>query len=125
MLMIGFINITAMTGYADGCSGANFKGARDHLVGQYPYALVAADFNNDGKSDVAAADYYGNNVRVAFGDGAGGFSSVSTYASGLKPIAISAGNLNSDGKSDIVVSNYDSNEISVLLNDGIRQLYSD
>lgn len=71
-LAVGFMCLSSMTGYADGCSAANFKGGRDFVVGQLPYALAAGDFNNDGKFDVAAADYYGNNVRIAFGDGAGG-----------------------------------------------------
>lgn len=117
-LFIGFLSLNAMTAYADGCSAANFKGGRDFAVGQYPYALAAADFNTDGKADIAAADYFGNNVRVAFGDGAGGFASVNTFATGMKPIAIAVGDLNNDTKPDLVVSNQDSNNISVLINDG-------
>ena len=118
-LVIGFICLSSTPGYADGCSAANFKGARDFTVGQYPYALAAGDFNSDGKADIAAADYNGNSVRIAFGDGAGGFALVSTYASGMRPLAIAVGDLTGDTKPDLVVSNFDSNDISVLLNDGV------
>jgi hypothetical protein len=107
------------TGYAaDGCSGVNFKAAREYSLGQYPYALAAGDFNNDGKADVAATDYYGQSVRIAFGDGAGSFASSINFPLGTKPIFIVAGDLNNDGQLDLVTSNFEPNYLSVLLNDG-------
>lgn len=117
-LLIGFMSLNASAGYADGCTAANYKGGRNLLIGQLPFALVSGDFNNDGKSDVAVADYYGNSVRIAFGDGAGAFSPVGNYLSGTRPTAIAVGDLNNDGKLDVVVSNSFSNNISVLINDG-------
>lgn len=117
-LVVGFVCLSSSTGYADGCSAVNFKGGRNYAVGQNPWQLGTADFNNDGKPDIAAADFYGNSVRIAFGNGAGSFASVSNYLSGTRPNAIAVGDLNNDSKSDVVVSNSLSNDISVLINDG-------
>jgi hypothetical protein len=113
-----FISLSSATVYADGCDAVNFKGVRDIALGQSLEAVVAGDFNNDGKADVAGVDFLGDNVRVGFGDGAGGITSVSSFAIGTDPKFIAAGDLNNDGKLDLVASNSQSHDVSVLLNNG-------
>ncbi|HEY0546954.1 MAG TPA: VCBS repeat-containing protein, partial [Pyrinomonadaceae bacterium] len=108
-----------MTGYADGCSAVNFKGARDFSQpGQNYYALVTGDFNSDGKPDLAAADYSANAVKLSFGNGSGSFLNTTSTAVGVHPSYIAAGDMNNDGKLDLVTSNAMSNDVSVLLNNG-------
>ncbi|MBV9957987.1 MAG: VCBS repeat-containing protein, partial [Acidobacteria bacterium] len=118
MLFIICVGLNASEGYAEGCSAANFKGARDNPVAQSYYSLAAGNFNGDGKIDIAGADYYANAVKVSFGDGQGGFLSTTNVPVGMRPVFVAAGDLNNDGKLDLVASNSMSNDISVLLNNG-------
>ena len=48
-----------------------------------PISIVAADFNGDGKLDLAVANYYKGQVDVITGNGNGTFSTTpATYSSG-------------------------------------------
>ena len=54
------------------CSAASFGPApRAFNVGTGPYWTVSADFNGDGRPDLATANYNSNDVTVLLGDGAG------------------------------------------------------
>ncbi|MGR8935801.1 MAG: FG-GAP repeat domain-containing protein [Gammaproteobacteria bacterium] len=83
-----------------------------------PNSVVAADFNGDGNTDVAAANKYSNNVSVLLGDGNGGFAPQTTFASGVAPNSVATADFNGDGKIDIITANEYSNNVSVLLGDG-------
>jgi hypothetical protein len=88
-----------------------------------PRGLAIADFNRDGKSDIAMVNYGSNNVSIFRGDGFGGFSiqtTKSTYGSFSRSAA--AGDLNGDGKPDLVVANYKSDNLSVFLGTGTGTL---
>jgi hypothetical protein len=87
-------------------------------VGIAPSAIVTADFNGDGKDDLAVANAGDGNVTVFLGDGKGGFSSAGTFTAGSNPSALAVGDLNGDGKPDLVVANQGEDTISVLLGDG-------
>jgi hypothetical protein len=83
-----------------------------------PSAIVAADFNNDGKLDLASAGgFSATRVGVVLGDGAGGFGAAQEYAFGWGyPNSIAAADFNNDTKLDIVVS--DLNECTILMGNG-------
>lgn len=89
-------------------------------VGRAPYPLAVADWNGDGRSDVATPDVNGHTITVLFGDGRGALSpgSGSPYRVGERPYFVTAGDLNGDRALDLVVSHDDSNALSVLANDG-------
>jgi hypothetical protein len=88
-------------------------------VGSFPAAVVAADFNLDGKPDVATSNEFLNNVTVALGDCLGGFTSVnSANNTGVTPIAMTAIDLNGDGDPDIVTANNGDDTFSILQNSG-------
>src|SRR5687767_7589803 len=50
-----------------------FAAAVDYPTGVSPQAIVSADFNNDGRLDLATANYDSADISVLLGDGAGGF----------------------------------------------------
>ena len=77
-------------------------------------AIVAADFNGDGKLDVAVADAGSNTVMVLLGNGDGTFGAPSTIPVGNEPKAIVVGDFNNDGKLDLAVANFNCTSIIPL-----------
>jgi hypothetical protein len=84
--------------------------------GSSPFALVAGDFNGDGRLDLAAVDYAANFVSVLAGNGDGTFQNQVTYAVGVQPVDIVAGDFSGDGRLDLAVANRSSHDVSLLLN---------
>jgi hypothetical protein len=81
--------------------------------------LAIADFNRDGKPDVAAAQYDDDQIAMLIGKGDGTFKAPKfTDVSPLGPNGIEAGDFNRDGKPDLGVAGYDTNEIHVLIGKG-------
>jgi uncharacterized protein (TIGR03437 family) len=87
-------------------------------VGSEPVSLAVADFNGDGKADLAIANYKGGNVTVLLGDNNGGFKAAvgSPYAAGTLPHALAVGDFNLDGKPDLAFADEGGNNVTVLLN---------
>ena len=84
-----------------------------------PRAVVTADFNGDGKPDLAAVSFNSNSaVTVLLGNGGGVFAPGVNYPVGIFPDSLAAGDLNGDGKPDLVVANSQSASVSVLLGVG-------
>ena len=81
-------------------------------------AMVAADFNGDGKLDLAAADGGANAVFVLLGNGDGTFQSPMTIPVGNNPAAIAVGDFMNDGKLDLAITNATDNTVTLLLGNG-------
>ena len=92
-------------------------------TGAFPTSIVVADFNKDGKPDVATTDEANDRVVTARGNGTGGF---------LAPVNISTGNLSAPEALTVVDTNADTwpdlvvvtgtNTMSVLANNGSGSL---
>ena len=85
--------------------------------GLSPKSVVSADFNKDGKMDIATANYNSNNISVATGLGTGYFNAAVNYAVTSNPVAIATADFNNDTKADLVVTDWGGN-FSVLLGNG-------
>ena len=81
--------------------------------------ITTADFNADGKPDIAFADYSLNKVAVYKNTGGSGvlsFAPKVDFTTGTNPQYVAAGDFNGDGKMDMAVTNYGSNSISLFKN---------
>jgi hypothetical protein len=88
---------------------------------QPPQAILVADFNGDGKADLAVADgSESNNVSILLGNGDGTFQGPVQYTAGTSPYALLAADFNGDGKLDLAVANADAgtNSVSILFGNG-------
>jgi type II secretory pathway component GspD/PulD (secretin) len=91
----------------------------DFATGKGPVSVVSADFNGDGKIDLAVANQTDDTVSILLGDGHGNFTATSTPpATGKGPIALVAADFNGDGKIDLAVVNQTDNTVSILLGNG-------
>ena len=80
--------------------------------------IVAADFNGDGKLDIAVTDGGTNSVMVLLGNGDGTFGAPLTISVGNEPYGIVEGDFNNDGKIDLAVINFADNTLTLLLGNG-------
>jgi hypothetical protein len=79
-----------------------------------------ADFNGDGRQDLAVPNFDSDNVSILLGDGDGNFGVPTHFVAGRDGFAIAVGDFNGDGKQDLAVaksSEVDAN-VSILLGDG-------
>ncbi len=88
-----------------------------------PYATVLADFNGDGKLDIAVVEKLGENITVFLNDGMGKFEDRREFHVGKGCCAIVAKDLDGDGAIDIAVVNRENSTLSVLRGKGEGSFY--
>jgi hypothetical protein len=107
-------SVTVLLNNGDG----TFRQGGSASAGPDPVAIVAGDFNGDGKMDVAVANQLNNEVTVLLGNGDGSFGAPVSYAVGANPHGLAAVDLNGDGRLDLVATDAGSDTVTVLLNNG-------
>jgi hypothetical protein len=80
-----------------------------------PHFVVKADFNSDGKIDMAISNNSSNNIGVLIGTGNGFFLPTVYYVVGSSPESIVSADFNLDGNPDIGVVNEQSGNFSILM----------
>src|SRR6185312_17413256 len=94
-----------------------------------PMAVAVADFNGDGRPDLAVTNNKDIDTRlggvtqpgtvsVLLGNGDGTFMTATTYAVGYGPTSVAAADFNGDGRPDLLVNNADSETVSALTGNG-------
>jgi hypothetical protein len=113
----GSNDVTVLLGNAAG--GFRATPGSPVKAGGEPFSVASADFNGDGKSDLAVANNTSNNVTVLLGNGSGGFSAAPGSPVGVAggPLGVTAADLNGDSKVDLAVPTY-RNRAAILLGDG-------
>ena len=81
-----------------------------------PNSVTTGDFNGDGKTDLATANYGSNTVSVLLGTGTGTFGAKTDNGIGTNPISVTSGDFNRDGYPDLVTANNIACTVSILLN---------
>ena len=116
-------NVTVLLG--NGTGGFTAAPGSPFAVGAYPESVAVADFNADGKLDLAVAGVglyqsTGLNVTVLLGDGAGGFTAApgGASATGDAPTALAVADFNEDGLPDLAVINPETGTVAILLGNG-------
>jgi hypothetical protein len=73
-------------------------------VGQFPTAVAIADFDGDGKLDVAVTNVGGNNLCPLLGNGDGFLRPEDCFGVNGAAVAIAIADFNGDGKPDAAVA---------------------
>jgi len=112
--------VSVLLGNGDG----TFDAATDYGdsgVWSVPSSVTAADFNDDGKLDLAVTDWNSQFVSVLPGAGDGTFDVANrlSFLTGDEPMQVAAGDLNGDGLPDLVIpaNGPTSDSAGVLLNE--------
>ncbi len=114
---VSVYNITTMLN----AGGGNFTPAPGSPRGidEGPIAMAAADFNGDGKTDLAVASEFSKTVAILLGTGTGEFNTAAASLSfPTRPTFVVAADFNLDGKADLAVTKADSNNVNILLGNG-------
>lgn len=101
-----------------GDGGGGFPGDMSYYTAN-AYAVVGADFNGDGKNDLAISRYDDGDFSLALGNGNGTFALGVIYgeaASGANPIDALVADFDGDGRPDMVLANYTDDSVVVLRN---------
>ncbi|HET6261835.1 MAG TPA: VCBS repeat-containing protein, partial [Chloroflexia bacterium] len=108
-----FLGVNVLLGNGNGTFGGPvFYG------GAHPYFVTTGDVNNDGNTDVVAANGDGDDVSVLLGNGDGTLNEGTIFEAGENPLHVAVGDLNGDGNADLVAPNSGSSNVSVFLGDG-------
>ncbi|MFK8115691.1 MAG: FG-GAP-like repeat-containing protein, partial [Rubripirellula sp.] len=91
-----------------------------YTLGAFPIDSATADFNGDGRDDLAVANFSSNSISVLLGQSDGTFrvqESILGTASGAFDIAV--GDIDNDGDPDVIASNLRDRNISIFRNVGV------
>jgi hypothetical protein len=91
-------------------------------VGQMPNDIAVADFDKDGRTDLAFANHETQRLTVLRGDGKGGFApmpgSPLEVAVRPHPHGVAAGDFDGDGNSDLITDSWADDRLQYFLGDG-------
>jgi hypothetical protein len=104
---------------ADAVAG-QFKKPAYYPLGEVPYRLITADFNDDGNLDLAVSSFDRSEVAILLGKGNGTFRAAH-YFSVSGAASLAAGDFNEDHRLDLAVVEYGgtgNSALGIFLGDG-------
>lgn len=106
-------NVSVLLGNGNG----TFQAAANYAAGSSPIAVQLADFNGDGKLDVAVSNGSWH-VNVLRGNGNGTLQAATAFSVAGYPTDIVAADLNGDNRAELITANNTAGNVSVLVNNG-------
>src|SRR3984957_19127348 len=110
----GPAGVSILIGHGDG----TYTAGASLTTGSGPFAITTADFNGDGRLDLAVSNANDGTITVFLGNGNGTFGAGSTITVGATPQQIVPGDFNEDGVLDLAVANETDGTVSILLGNG-------
>jgi hypothetical protein len=111
------ILVTGSVGIMLGNGDGTFQPVVNYDAGIFPEALAIADYNGDGKLDLAVAND-GGTVSILIGNGDGTFLPPVNYPTPSEAYGVATCDLNGDGKLDLALGDNAGKAVSVLLGNG-------
>jgi FG-GAP-like repeat/Putative Ig domain len=117
LIVAGSGSVIILLGNGDG-TFTQAAGSPTSLSGAY--AVAAADFNGDGKLDLAVTSNGSNTVSIVLGNGDGTFTQAagSPIPVGHTPDALAVGDFLGSGKLGLAVANFNDNTVTILGGNG-------
>ena len=113
------LGLAVSIGYASTLAAQTLTFSRqDHASREGARAVVSADFNRDGRPDLAHANTGRNTVTILLGGDGGNLAETFDLAVGAGPFDLTTGDYNEDGIADLAVANADGHSISLLTGRG-------
>ena len=118
----GWQTLTVLTNNGNGtfslCSTNGLDG------GAYSFGVVAADFNQDGKTDlVCLHEAFSDHLTMLTNDGSGSFTAAYSFnTDAFPPTSIGGADVNGDGYPDLIVAQSYFGAATILTNDGTGNL---
>lgn len=96
----------------------SFNAANNYSLSAGPSAVEAADFNNDGKTDILVAINFGSSIVLFPNLVSGIFGTPSSFIVGSSPFDIAVNDFNLDGKKDVALTRPASNNVYLMHGNG-------
>ena len=105
-------SVSILLGVGDGTFGP----ATSFPAGNGPTSIAIADYNIDGRPDLAVTAQTDNAVSILLGLGDGTFAPFFEFPVGTNPISLATAVFTDSGQSDLAVANNGSNTVSIIIN---------
>jgi type II secretory pathway component GspD/PulD (secretin) len=105
-------SVSILLGVGDGTFGPT----NSFPAGNGPTSIAIADYNVDGRPDLAVSDQTDNAVSVLLGIGDGTFAPFFQFPVETNPLSLATAIFTDSGQPDLAVANNGSNTVSIIIN---------